>query len=382
MKRMQWSFWGVLGATSLAGWLIGPGASGAQKSTIKFAGKGEAGPELLEPVTYENLTLFPVIARGTADTSGFATLDEALESGDAVVTETASDTLRRSRDGFPHDFNLDTEAQVNRLVLINRGKRPLLLLAGELVSGGKQDRIISKDRIVAPGSDPLPLDVFCVEQGRWSSGTQFSSAKVMVHPSVREKAAVDQQQTEVWNAVRSGSTSNEARAASPSSPPPLSANALGGVIGRSAPTQSYKGIYESPTVGRAVEPFAQEIARRFAAATEGKGDVQVVGVVVAYGGEVAWSDIFASPALFTRYWPKLLRSYVVEALARPGSAERASSEDAARFLQPLKGTERVESEQDLYRWREITAGSYAEITLTALRPSEIELHRLRVLRTN
>jgi len=34
-------------------------------------------------------------------------------------------------------------------VLVNHSKRPLLLLAGELVSGGKQDRVIAKDRIVA-----------------------------------------------------------------------------------------------------------------------------------------------------------------------------------------------------------------------------------------
>jgi len=33
---------------------------------------------------------------------------------------------------------------VNRLVLVNNSKRPLLLLAGEIVTGGKQDRVIGK----------------------------------------------------------------------------------------------------------------------------------------------------------------------------------------------------------------------------------------------
>jgi hypothetical protein len=42
-------------------------------------------------------------------------------------------------------------AQVNKLVLINNSKRPLLLLAGEIVTGGKQDRVIGKDRIVPAG---------------------------------------------------------------------------------------------------------------------------------------------------------------------------------------------------------------------------------------
>src|SRR5208283_6126627 len=117
------------------------------------------------------------------------------------------DGLARTRDGRPVAVpEYSGGASVNQLVLINRSKRPLLLLAGELVSGGKQDRIIAKDRIVAPGSEPLPLDVFCVEHGRWSSGSQFTAAKTMVHPSVREQAAVNQSQPRVWASVRGGTT--------------------------------------------------------------------------------------------------------------------------------------------------------------------------------
>ena len=165
----------------------------------------QQGWRLAQPVTYENLTIFPVIARQNADTSEFATLDEALASGDAIVTEQGN-YLRRSRDGaLPQSFS--SGAQVNQLVLINRGKRPLVLLAGEVVSGGKQDRIIGKDRIVPVGAAPLPLDVFCVEHGRWTSDSaEFSAAKLMVHPSVREKAAVEQDQKQVWAAVRGDAT--------------------------------------------------------------------------------------------------------------------------------------------------------------------------------
>src|SRR5256885_17214212 len=101
----------------------------------------------------------------------------------------------------------DSAASVNQLVLINRSKRPLLLLAGELVSGGKQDRIIGKDRIVPVGAEPLPLDVFCVEHGRWvGDSSQFVASKTIVHPSVGEQAAVEQSQDQAWDAVRSGST--------------------------------------------------------------------------------------------------------------------------------------------------------------------------------
>ncbi|MEI9970328.1 MAG: DUF6569 family protein [Terracidiphilus sp.] len=63
--------------------------------------------------------------------------------------------------------NLDGGDEVNTLVLVNHSKRPLLLLAGEIVTGGKQDRIVAKDRIVPADADPIDLGVFCIEPGRW-----------------------------------------------------------------------------------------------------------------------------------------------------------------------------------------------------------------------
>lgn len=340
--------------------------------------KSAQGWRLGEPVTYENLTVFPVLSSQQADTSGFATLDEALASGDAIVTEQGS-YLRRTRDGSGEAISSGS-AQVNQLVLVNRGKRPLLLLAGEVVSGGKQDRIIGKDRIVPIGAEPLPLSVFCVEHGRWTGGSdKFKAAGTMVHPSVREKAAVAQSQTEVWAAVSGASPSASARAGSAVAPPVLSRNTLDAVIASNAPTMSYKQIYESPRVGRSVEELAGQLQRRFERATKGR---DVIGVVVAFGGEVAWSDVFASSSLFDTYWPKLLRSYAVEALSRPATRETATLDDARDFLRPANGHVREETEPGVYRWRERTEGQTAEIELEALDPKPITLHWLKVLRAN
>jgi hypothetical protein len=212
----------------------------------------EGGWRLLDPVKHENISIFPVVSVSAQDTSVFLTLDEGLSSGEVLISEQGAAGLARTRDGRPTvipDYNR-TSASVNQLVLVNRSKRPLLLLAGELVSGGKQDRIIAKDRIVAPGSDPLPLDVFCVEHGRWSSGAQFSAAKTIVHPSVREQAAVKQDQNDVWSAVVGGTT---ARAASSAPAASISAGAMSEAITVEAPTQSYKNIYEKGRVGGSVE---------------------------------------------------------------------------------------------------------------------------------
>ena len=49
---------------------------------------------------------------------------------------------------------------------------------------------------------------------------------------------------------------------------------------------------------------------------------------------------------------------------------------------PLEGRENVESEPNVYRWRQVTQGHYAEIELEALRPKNITLHHLKVHRTS
>src|SRR5437879_7695028 len=244
---------GVLGLSSLGalgalGFVFGGGP------TPPLPGKSEGEWRLLEPVRYENLSIFPVVSARAYDTSWFLTLDEGLASGEVQVREQGSDGMARSRDGVvrPADSN---GASVNQLVLINRSKRPLLLLAGELVSGGKQDRIIGKDRLVPVGSKPLPLDVFCVEHGRWTGSSQFAAAKTIVHPSVRESAAVDQAQTKVWDSVRNG-TNSKAPVSAPRAQ--ISADNLQSAIAGNGRTEAYEKIYESRAIGVPIDNFVAE----------------------------------------------------------------------------------------------------------------------------
>src|SRR2546423_5531046 len=305
---------GWIGLATLEGMSFVWAAPGPKKAPPRGI---EGDWRLLEPVTYENIAIFPVVG-GSQDTSAFLTLEEGLATGEVVVSERGADGMVRNRGNRGVIVPQYRGDSVNQLVLINRSKRPLVLLAGELVSGGKQDRIIGKDRIVPVGAEPLPLDVFCVEHGRWTGGSgKFVASKTIVHPSVREQAAVKQNQNDVWAAVRDGSTavpSANAKAA-----PRVSRTEVMAAIVGEAPTQSYEKIYESRRVGGSVDSFVAEVQRRFARATSGANGgrrIPVVGVVVAYGGEVAWGDIFASNELFHSYLSKLLRGYAGEALAR------------------------------------------------------------------
>jgi hypothetical protein len=367
---------GLLGISAFGGLALvgpGPGTSAAPSS------RPEGEWRLLDPVTYENISVFPVVSSYSQDTSPFLTLEEGLATGEVLVREQGSEGLARSRDGRPVYIPQPTGASVNQLVLINRSKRPLLLLAGELVSGGKQDRVIGKDRIVPVGAPPLPLDVFCVEHGRWTGSSQFAAANTIVHPSVRESAAVDQAQTKVWESVRNG-TNMKAPPAAPRAQ--ISSQELQSAIAGNGRTEAYEKIYESRAVGVSIDDFVNEVQHRFSQTTSGLKNERVVGVVVAYGGDVAWSDIFASGDLFDHYWRKLLRSYAVEALTRPSYRQAASRDNANEFLRRLNGREIQETEPGVYRWREIKEGQLAQIELDALQPKPMTLHRLLLHRTS
>src|ERR1700681_878091 len=143
--------------SALAGTLLGFSALGS--AAFVWAGSASPGPEpkpegdwrLLDPITYENISLFPVVSSVSHDTSAFVTLDEGLSSDDVVVREQGSDGMARSRVTQVPQYN--TGASVNQLVLINRGKRPVLLLAEALVSGGTHARIIADGRIGAAGGE-------------------------------------------------------------------------------------------------------------------------------------------------------------------------------------------------------------------------------------
>src|SRR5215475_2028372 len=183
------------------------------------AGNATSNYSVLAPISKGKLTIFPIVAQVTHDTSDFITLDDGIRSGDVIVTEAGNLNVRplvRSQRHYVPERG--SGAQVNQLVLVNNSKHPLILLAGEIVTGGKQDRIIAKDRIIPAGGDPVDLSVFCVEPGRWTGTTtkfQAMSVPQMAQPSIRYNAMAEKSQQKVWDEVGRSRERVMAQAAAP-----------------------------------------------------------------------------------------------------------------------------------------------------------------------
>jgi hypothetical protein len=361
---------------------------------VAAGGPAGSGYRVLKPIESGDLTLFPVVRDdGKALPSDqFLTLDEGLKSGEVEVTEAGNVRgLVRSRGGVPVErYQGD---QVNTLVLVNNSKRPLLLLAGEIVTGGKQDRIIAKDRIVPAGAEPIDLSVFCIEHGRWTEssdkfGTSAKAANqsIMVQPTVRQQAMVAKDQQQVWNSV-SGAIGGMARAAAPprvTSPNPGVYGGMGPTnlneAGIAPGTTSYAKAVQSQAVAAKVDEEAAGVVKSREEALDTLRQEHAVGVVVAVRGEVIWADIFSDPGLLTRYWIKLVRSYAAEGLESGSAHGTASLADAQRFLDtPAHGTEDSQGEVGVYRCREVKSGGADLFTLEALLPGTgYDVHISRV----
>lgn len=319
--------------------------------------------KVLPAIRHDNLTVFPVIAAVSHDTRDFLTLDEGLRSGEVVVSETGSITpMVRPRHGTPL---APGGAQVNRLMLVNNSKRPLILLAGEIVTGGKQDRVIAKDRVVSPESDPIDLGVFCVEPGRWTATkANFGSLETaMAQPAVRARAMSDRNQEKVWSEVR-----NAQAAVAGQLPAPMAAE-----VGR---TTSYAGVMQNDEVKRRVEAVSAPIQRDYESAIKQLRDRNAVGVVVAVNGELIWADLFASTDLLQKYWPKLVRSYGAEAFANQARMQEVDVKAAQKFLDDMESRrEIVETEPGLFRHTEISGDGFKAFELTSLLPkTNFDLH--------
>jgi hypothetical protein len=334
--------------------------------------------KVLEPIRHGSLTVFPVVAPKSYATNEFLTLDEGLRSGEVLVTEYGSvrGLMRRHvTPAMQHD-----SAEVNRLVLINNSKRPLLLLAGEIVTGGKQDRVIGKDRIVPAESDPVDLSVFCVEPGRWvatsdrfgMSGTTNGNGSgggigggvyhgIMAQPSVRSKAMGDKDQSQVWAEVRKQQQAMETVEVTAAAPT-ASTNEI-------SSTSSYAVVMENKDVKEKVDEIAKPIEKNYKSLIKQLRDRNAVGVVVAVNGRIIWSDVFASAELLEKYWPKLVRSYASEAVVARAKGGEASLAQAEAFLANMDGhRETIESEPGIYRHTEINGDGFKAFALTSLLP--------------
>jgi hypothetical protein len=251
------------------------------------------------PQAHCNLALYPLVAEFDR-LPRYLLLDEALEKNVARITEVSA------------------EGRVPELAFENASAEKILLVDGDELVGAKQNRILNLSILVGAGRK-LNIPVSCVEQGRWRyASDDFASAGRALFAKARARKM--SQVTESLRTTRS-------RAANQSQ---IWADVADKVAfcGASSQTLAMGDAYESRAADLAAYLGAFKPTRR------------QVGALVQIDGRTAGIELFDSSAAFARYFPKLVRSYALDALETAGVQPVAPAEPQARsFLDRLRNAD-------------------------------------------
>ena len=253
----------------------------------------------LKSFTYKNLRIYPIKAKTTLkeQTKNYArytSLKEALDKKKISITE---------KEGRGEG------AEVNTLYAQNTSNDTLFLMAGEVIQGGKQDRVIGQDVVIPPKSAKVKLPVYCVEQGRWSeknSGKQFNGYFAVSGMSVRKAVEVSKNQSDVWEKVSDANKKNKVATS----------------------TGAYTALSSANDYLKIENEYFNTLQPRLAA------EKDVVGLIVASGDKVLGCEIFATEQLFRKSADNLLRSYIHEAVTN-GRPVNISATTVKKYMDDL-----------------------------------------------
>ncbi len=229
-------------------------------------------------VVHGTLAVWPILDAKPTTTGSYTLLAEGLAAGTVTVTE---------KDG----------GTVPNLTVTNKGGRPLFLAAGDVVTGGRQDRVIVADLVINAGATES-VAVNCVEHGRWSGGQTFGYGGKAEY-ALKETVEVDKDQGQTWAKVAELNGAKE-----------QNLRAMGYHDSDLAPsTGTYRASMEAERVRERAIPYQ-------AAAEQALTGDKVVGLVVALEGRVIGAELFGSPALLRQSRTAIARSVALDAVSR------------------------------------------------------------------
>lgn len=263
------------------------------------------------PVTYKNLSIFLIHGKDKNTKGNIITLQEALERKLFVVYETSSVNELEVE-------NLSTELDV-------------FIQSGDIVKGGKQDRILAVSIIIPARSGRVKIDSFCVENGRWTKRGEEDSSKFtssndrIVTRDLKIAANGARSQQEVWNQV------SEAQAR-------LSKN-VGAAVASERSSTSLQLSLENKKVVATIDEYIKSLG----GAINGQSDV--IGYAMAINGKINSADVYVSNALFKKLWLKMLKASATEAVSEARGVRLAEPVKASAVKGMIDDAERAKSKE-------------------------------------
>ncbi len=268
-------------------------------------------PKTIDSYTFEGLRIFPIFASPIfieifKDLGKYISLSRALEEKKVIISEAVP-----SNDGGSGRSQQGGES-VNTLYIENVSDDTVLVFAGEVVKGGKQDRMLAQNMLLPPKSGQVDVSVFCVEQNRWhykdgdKGSSEFTTNKNSGSNSMRKAAIVDKNQSEVWKEVDNVTEKNDVQTGS----------------------STFTALKDSKEYQEKLTAYLNYFENSI------PDTLSLVGFVACTGDTVIGCDMFATHDMLKNQMDQLLQAYITEAITNG--------------KQPTVGREKVQAYLDAF----------------------------------
>ncbi|MEW5795150.1 MAG: DUF6569 family protein [Candidatus Zixiibacteriota bacterium] len=282
---------------------VGLGAAAAVLSMTGSCETGVAANQriLSGPYSFENLSVYLVHSEDATKVEDLRTLDEAVEEGWLTIFETGV---------------------IDEIEVENTSDWPVYIPSGSIVTGGRQDRMLPHDIIVAAHSGKIPLASFCIERGRWSGRGQESESIFMVAPflvadrDILMAARIEKSQRRVWEGVAANIEE-------------YGTHIRGGRADEWLWVSSLPEALENMQIQDRARPYVEAIT------SQARSRTGAIGMVVIIQGKISGADLYRSGTLFERLFPKLLDAAATVALAKSadeGAPEHVTVEEISAWM--------------------------------------------------
>jgi hypothetical protein len=249
--------------------------------------------------TYKNLKIIPIRQRNVGN-GGFVGIPKVLSLSDAIKNGIATITERGTA---------STE-NVHWLRINNKSDSSIYVNSGELIAGGRQDRMVMRDTILPPSKKDQYIPVMCVEEDRWSDKEKEFAYSGFANTHLRKVLDSTKNQVQIWreidNQLERGHVNSKTLAYLSQREPEAGAK------------KKKKKAQEQFFLGDDYFNFFLQKLKRT--------DTSVVGIVCVSDNTILGSDIYAGVNLFNSQLEPLIRGYIDEALLFGGTVELPNDE--------------------------------------------------------
>ena len=272
---------------------------------------GEAGAQLTynqltinydSAVEYKNLRVIPVRKKMPGSHGKpFLSFGRAFQTGQISLSERGTASTEN----------------VHWLRIVNNSGEPVFVASGEVVLGGRQDRMVTKDTIIESMRGDQYIPVMCVEEDRWSEKEKKFRYASFANPKLRKVLDQTKNQVLVWKEIYAQLDSS---------------NIVSPTLAYAAKSTDKKHLSLSDEYLRY---FTQKMM---------VSDSGIVGFVCMTGDKIIGSDIYEVPSLFSDQFQTLMTGYIEQAISY-GSKNMVTDTTLKKYLDQFL---QDEPQQDIF----------------------------------